>query len=111
MKKLLFFLLIFASNFVIVAQNYDNFYDERDGKSYKAINIGNQLWMAENLAHKPSSGNYFLYNNEINNLTKYGYLYDWSTACKVCPSGWKLPSNSDYLELTKNDVKVLLVLR
>ena len=100
MKKLLFSLLIFASNYVLVAQNYDNFYDDRDGKSYKAIKIGNQLWMAENLAHKPSSGNYFLYNNEINNLTKYGYLYDWSTACKVCPSGWKLPSNSDYLELT-----------
>jgi uncharacterized protein (TIGR02145 family) len=84
----------------IKAQNSESFYDDRDGKTYRTVNIGNQTWMASNLAYKPSSGNYYVYNNEKNNLTRYGYLYDWSTACNVCPSGWKLPSNSDYLELT-----------
>jgi uncharacterized protein (TIGR02145 family) len=33
-------------------------------------------------------------------LDKYGYLYDWNSACNVCPTGWKLPSNDDYLELS-----------
>lgn len=27
-------------------------------------------------------------------------MYDWASACKVCPQGWKLPSNAEFLERT-----------
>jgi len=41
-----------------------------------------------------------LSNAEIEaNNAKYGRLYDWETAMKVCPSGWHLASDDDWQEL------------
>jgi uncharacterized protein (TIGR02145 family) len=57
--------------------------------------------MAENLSYKPSSGKYWANENQSFNITKYGYLYDWETACKVCPIGWSLPYASDWDLLMK----------
>jgi uncharacterized protein (TIGR02145 family) len=99
MKYLIFFAVLFSS-FSSNAQIFSSLYDDRDGKTYKTVSIGNQIWMAENPAHRPGSGNFFIYNNDVSNVSKYGYLYDWATACKVCPAGWKLPSNLEFLEMT-----------
>jgi uncharacterized protein (TIGR02145 family) len=76
------------------------FTDSRDRKTYKYVTIGNQVWMAENLAYKPSSGNYWAYDDNSSNAAKYGYLYDWQTAKNVCPTGWHLPSDAEWTQLT-----------
>jgi uncharacterized protein (TIGR02145 family) len=74
------------------------FTDPRDGKTYKTITIGNQTWMAENLAYKAAKGCWAYDDNEAN-VAIYGYLYNWETAKTVCPAGWHLPSEAEFKAL------------
>ncbi|MEN8118913.1 MAG: FISUMP domain-containing protein [Bacteroidota bacterium] len=92
-------LLAFNQTF---AQQTGTLKDERDGKVYKTIKIGQQVWMAENLAHKPDTGNFWAYNNNENNIAIYGYLYDWETAKQIAPPGWHLPTKEEFEILLNN---------
>lgn len=83
-----------------IAQN--TFTDPRDEQVYQIVTIGKKKWFAENLAFKPSSGNYWAYGNNISNVAIYGYLYDWPTAKDVCPSGWHLPTDAEWKNLETN---------
>lgn len=76
------------------------FIDDRDGQTYKVVKIGNQYWMAENLAFKPDTGTYWAYDNDQSNVEIYGYLYDWETAKNVCPTGWHLPTDAEWTTLS-----------
>jgi len=73
-----------------------SFTDSRDGKKYKAVEIGG-IWMAENLNYDASGSK--CYKNQESNCQKYGRLYDWNTAMKVCPQGWHLPSEKEWQTL------------
>jgi hypothetical protein len=60
--------------------------DNRDGKRYRVIKIGNQTWMAEDLNYKTTDGKY-----------KGG-----SIPQNLCPSGWRLPFDKDWSTLQAN---------
>jgi len=89
------------------------FVDSRDGKSYKYVKIGEQVWMAENLNYNAKRSK--CYNDSTANCAKYGRLYYWLTAMGInayeewgesdvkhqgiCPNGWHIPNNDDWLKL------------
>jgi uncharacterized protein (TIGR02145 family) len=77
------------------------FTDSRDGKVYKKVTIGRQVWMGENLNY--NAGGSKCYNNDPTNCEKYGRLYDWNTANKACPAGWHLPNDAEW-ETLENTV-------
>lgn len=83
------------------SQETGKYTDPRDGKVYKTVKIG-EIWiMAQNLAYKPTSGKYWVCNDDTNSVAKYGYLYDWETANKIAPKGWHLPSQNEWSFLHK----------
>lgn len=94
------------------------FVEDYDGNKYNIVEIGDQIWMAENLKTTHYSngdtvtGNY-AYNNDENNVDIYGRLYTWAAIMNgaassnsnpsgvqgVCPTGWHLPSDAEMMEL------------
>ncbi|OGU54797.1 MAG: hypothetical protein A2V66_06805 [Ignavibacteria bacterium RBG_13_36_8] len=133
MKKLAFVLLfgLFLINNSCTkegsnpSENNDTSTITYESKTYHIVQIGNQSWLKENLDvgtiiqgnENPSNNGTiekYCYNNDPNNCTTYGGLYQWDEAMAysttpgaqgICPRGWHVPTLSEFetLQATINN--------
>ena len=84
----------------IYAQTPGTFSDSRDKKTYKTINIGDQIWMAENLNYVTEQGSWTIQDDSSGK--KYGRFYTWEAAKGAIPAGWHLPNKQEFEVLCAN---------
>ncbi len=89
----------------------NTFIDPRDGHKYRWVKIGNQIWMAENLAYMPhvnppkkQEDGIWVYDYDgedvaeakaTENYQKYGCLYDWAMAMDIDTKYLEQPWNGN----------------
>ena len=90
-----------------------------EGYYYSTVLIGDQCWFSENCRYLPevspsSQGSetdpyYYVYDYQGTdveaatlNYLPYGVLYNWPAVMTedICPSGWHIPSDEEFTELT-----------
>ena len=94
------------------------------GKTYNTVLIGNQCWLKENLdvgtmiqgnqnASNNSSVEKYCSNNDPNNCSTYGGLYQWNEAMQyvissgargICPDGWHIPTIAEFEQLANSNL-------
>jgi uncharacterized protein (TIGR02145 family) len=115
---------IFSVFLIHSCKNYeDDIIKDVDGNIYTSVTIGTQVWMVENLKttkynygtaislvtdntawNNLKTPGYCWQNNDIANKITYGALYNWYAVNtdKLCPTGWHVPSNTEWTTLTTN---------
>ena len=119
MNKFFYLMLLFTTS--VYAQTPGAGVTDIDGNNYATVIIGNQEWMAENLkVTRFSNGDVIAnetdvpswvastnplwchYNNDTTYETPYGKMYNGYVAKdtrNVCPSGWVVPVEQDFIDL------------
>ena len=78
------------------------FKDTRDGQSYKCVNIGGQVWLAENFRYNPDLKlPVSISKNFQNSFPANGVLYDVKSAQEAVPEGWHIPSAKECYEMIR----------
>ena len=76
-----------------------SFVDERDGRKYAYVTLGDRDWFSQNLAWQ-GAGIPFKASRSAAPL--FGSFYTWNEAVQggVCPEGWRIPSREDWESLS-----------
>jgi len=98
-----------------------NYVVTHEGYNYSTVQIGEQCWFSENCRYLPevspssaysyTDAYYYVYGyvgsdvtaaQATDNYETYGVLYNWPAVMTegICPSGWHIPSDGEFTELT-----------
>ena len=123
-KAMVILLLLLNIPIKSIAQESTETVQDIDGNVYTIITIGKQAWMKENLkttkysngdsihtttpatldiTNEPSPEYQWAYDGNESNVEIYGRLYTWYAATddrNICPTGWHVPTDADWLKLT-----------
>lgn len=69
-----------------------------DGKTYYYTTIGGNDWMMTNIADTKAGAPYF---NCTAMSDVFGRYYSYEDALTICPEGWTLPTDADWVALAK----------
>lgn len=82
---------------------YGHFRDARDGREYRTIHIGTQVWFSENFVGRPpeprtaqTKGIWSPAPVESGVKKERGFLYSFTQAKTLAPPGWRLPTKRDW---------------
>ena len=82
---------------------------DAEGNTYRTVQIGEQIWLAENLRATQFQDGTTVATGAIpkdkpENLLKYGRLYNWQDVAdsrNICPVGWRVATDEDWQQLEK----------
>jgi uncharacterized protein (TIGR02145 family) len=131
MGKYIYLIILFSYSTCLYAQLPGYFVDKRDGKKYPTIQIGNQIWLNENLVttifqngdsvlevksakewqdalinKKPA---FCFYDFDSTHVRENGKIYNWYAITDqrgLSPEGWYIPTSKD-VELFESVVNSL----
>lgn len=115
------FIILFLTIFYLACNDNPTLNNDSEDDSIKTVQIGEQVWMAENLKvthyrngepipNVPDndewinllSGAYCNYDNDAGNVATYGRLYNWyalNDSRGLAPEGWHVPSDEEWKQL------------
>jgi uncharacterized protein (TIGR02145 family) len=102
-----------ASADILVTQpGVDSLISDVEGNTYQTVEIGDQIWMKENLRVTKSPQSIpissYCYDDDTVYESTYGRLYTWDVimngsvtemAQGICPDGWHIPSDAEWKTL------------
>jgi uncharacterized protein (TIGR02145 family) len=87
--------------------------DQRDGQIYRIRRFDGLWWMIDNINIDLEDSLYYkdvyigrgsyCYDNDPKYRSKYGQLYDLSSALEACPNGWRLPTIKEWETLNEKN--------